>query len=101
MKTLIDLIWAHQVISGWIACGAVTIVSSSMPTPSPTDGKSYVIAFNILHQITGIFGRLPWYRSFFGLQENPTTLAGIAAKEDAIAIDPHTQGTSQAPGVKP
>ena len=97
MKLLIFLIQNHPYAVGFIVCSLVSVVTSSLPSPSPTDGKWYVFFFNFMHGITGIVGRIPQVRAFMGLQENPTTVAGIAAQADAKAIDPQTQGTTKGP----
>lgn len=95
MKLLIFLIQNHPYAAGFIVCSLVSIITSSLPSPTATDGKWYVFFFNFMHTLTGIVGRIPQVRAFMGLQENPTTMAGIVAQADAKAIDPATQGISQ------
>jgi hypothetical protein len=97
MKYIVFLIQNHPYLSGYVASMAVSVISSALPTPGPNDGKGYIFFFNLMHGVAGAVGRIQQVRGFMGLQENPTTLAGIAAKEDAQVIDPTVQGTSQKP----
>jgi hypothetical protein len=95
MHYLIYLVQNHPYVSGFVACTLVTVITSSLPSPVPTDGKWYVFFFNFMHGITGVLGRIPQYRSFLGLQEKPTTEAGIEAQAEAKKIDPTVGGITK------
>lgn len=69
----------------------------ALPTPSDKDGKGYTFFFNFAHGLAANALRIPQIRSFVGLQENPTTVAGIEAKADAQKIDPGVQGITKKP----
>lgn len=97
MKTLIDFIQSHPYITEFIILNFLTAIASSMTTPSANDSNLYKFIFNLVHALTGIAGRIPQFRQFFGLQENPTTITGIEAKQEAKAIDPTVQGITQKP----
>lgn len=66
--------------------------------PTPTDsGMVYKFFFNFMHGLAANSLRIPQVRSFMGMQENPTTVAGIVAQAEAKSIDPTIQGIVQKP----
>ncbi len=66
--------------------------------PTPANGNQfYGFFFNLMHGLAANALRIPQVRSFIGVQENPTTIAGIEAKEVAQAIDPAIQGVTTKP----
>ena len=68
----------------------------ALPTPADTGGF-YKFFFSFMHGLAANSLRIPQVRSFMGIQENPTTVAGIVAEAEAKAIDPQIQGTVQKP----
>lgn len=96
---LLTYMIAHIAIVFWMLVVFVgaSLVGSALPTPSSTDSKWYIIFFAFCHGASLDFFRLPWVRSFFGVQQNPTTTAGIEAKADAQKIDPTVQGITKSP----
>ena len=100
---LLSYMIAHIAIVFWILVVFVgaSLVGSALPTPSSSDSKWYVVFFAFCHGASFNFFRLPWIRSFFGVQENPTTLDGIKAEAGAQKIDPTVQGITQKPPEKP
>ncbi len=97
MNFLIFLIQNHPYMTGTVAGLIFSAIVTSLPTPSKGDGKGYVFFFNFMHTVALALPRIPGFRSFVGLQQNPTTLEGIKAENSAQKADPSVQGIVQKP----
>ncbi len=74
-------------------------LASALPTRSDA-GPWYRFASKLIQVLAANPFRVQEFRSFIGLQENPTTVQGIEAQAVAQAIDPAIQGVVTKPESK-
>ena len=73
----------------------------ALPTPEASSSGFYQWFYKftsgLLQVLAANATRVPQVRALMGLQENPTTVAGIRAEEAAKAVDPTIEGTTKKP----
>lgn len=78
----------------WLIANAI----GALPTPVTESSGFYQWFYKFTNGFLQVLAanatRVPQVRAIMGLQENPTTLSGIAAKESAQNTDPNVQGIS-------